>query len=118
MKKTLLFLSLPFLISIFLTSESFAFSTSEGAVTSFFQKENTGIQAPINHPLLFVDEVAVGNSFEQNFYPKINFFSEKCTRFNALLLGNTPSENKALFLFKKNLKKLLSQQIFPFHLFW
>ncbi|HAT66146.1 MAG TPA: hypothetical protein DCS66_16385 [Flavobacteriaceae bacterium] len=103
-------------MSIFLTSESFAFSIKVEAST--IQDEGSFLQNPINHQALFVEELATVKTFEQNFYPQIHFLSNKNSRFNTLFFVSSLSENKDNFLFKKNLKKLLTQQIFPFHLFW
>lgn len=118
MKRTSIFLFLQLLISIFLTSESFAFPTFEEVTKSSFQDGNSSIQVPINHQALFVEEVGTVKTFEQNFYPKINFFSENNSRYKKLITVCLLSESKGHFLFKKNLKRLLTQQIFPYHLFW
>lgn len=105
-------------MSILLTSESFAFSTQEEGTKSTLQDGTASIQVPLNHRALIVEEFGTTKTFEQNFYPQIHFFSENNSRFNHLYFVCVLSENKDNFLFKKNLKKLLSQQIFPFHLFW
>lgn len=118
MKRTTLIFFLQLLISIFLTSESFAFSSQKEGTTSTLQDGTVSIQVPQNHQALFVEEFGTNKTFEQNFYPQIHFFSNKSSRYNPFFFDSSLSENKDNFIYKKNLKKLLSQQIFPFHFFW
>lgn len=105
------------LFSVSLASGSYAKTISESTLSSIQEKSLT-LQAPTNWTAIVIEEVVGFKTFEQTFNPGTFLFFEKKSASKRIAFLDPFSKNKDNFFFKNNQKKLLSQQIYPFHFYW
>ncbi|MCB0458019.1 MAG: hypothetical protein KDC91_09775, partial [Flavobacteriaceae bacterium] len=117
-KKILVFLFLQGVISVALASSNITEpKASSPAALSFQQTLSTFLNPPQSRAII-VEEVQTGSTLEQNFNFSTFLYFEKKSASKAFFFTAPFSIKRNPSFFKNNLKRLLSQQIYPFHFYW
>ncbi|MEZ4778181.1 MAG: hypothetical protein R2786_02220 [Flavobacteriaceae bacterium] len=118
MKKTLIFLFLQGIIATALASTNIPESKVSTPIVVSFQQTLSTFQNPLQSSAIIVEEAQTSSTPEQNFNFTVFLYFEKKSDSKEFFWIESLSKKRTLSCFKNNLKKLLSQQIHPFHFYW
>ena len=117
-KNILVFLFLIFQIASSLAEEKTVFSPSlDKTLLANIQSESNFLNPNQNHNF-FGNEIQSIQFLDQNFRDVSSLYLYKKLHSFELSFFDPFISNKYNFIFKRNLKKFLSQKIHPFHFYW